>query len=184
MSKKDYCESMPEDRGFVKGETVLVRHSPEHDWHERVFSHIYNDKFACFQPNVAGKLFYWKICKHKEEEDQTVSEYYDLEFTQAILPPGIMQRAMDFISSKLSPDEIFTIEQLENWAGKNGYVKDKHAELVKGHPVLVRNHDVCTWVAEIYEEYRHGQVNPFVCMNASYIQCIPYTLNEHLLGTV
>lgn len=51
-----------------------------------------------------------------------------------------------------------------------------------GQPVLVR--DLATWKWEygIFGRYVHGDRYPNKCIGNSYVYCIPFEGNEHLLG--
>ena len=48
--------------------------------------------------------------------------------------------------------------------------------------VLVRNYNSCVWKCGWYSHYSKYPYH-YVCTDTSYIQCIPFEDNEHLLGT-
>lgn len=49
--------------------------------------------------------------------------------------------------------------------------------------VLVRNYDDTVWSANYFSHYKDNNGYHYVCIDDSYIFCIPYKGNEHLLGT-
>lgn len=49
--------------------------------------------------------------------------------------------------------------------------------------VLVRNYDDMVWCANFFSHYKDNNGYHYVCIDNSYIYCIPYEGNEHLLGT-
>lgn len=49
--------------------------------------------------------------------------------------------------------------------------------------VLVRDNDEGEWYANYFSHYKENNDCPYVCIDNSYIYCIPYEGNEHLLGT-
>lgn len=49
--------------------------------------------------------------------------------------------------------------------------------------VLVRNYDDMVWSANYFSHYKDNNGYHYVCIDNSYIFCIPYEGNEHLLGT-
>lgn len=49
--------------------------------------------------------------------------------------------------------------------------------------VLVRNYDDMVWHANFFTHYKDNNGYHYVCIDNSYIYCIPYEGNEHLLGT-
>lgn len=49
--------------------------------------------------------------------------------------------------------------------------------------VLVRDNDEGEWYANYFSHYKENNDIPYVCIDNSYIYCIPYEGNEHLLGT-
>lgn len=49
--------------------------------------------------------------------------------------------------------------------------------------VLVRCRDGWNWECNLFSRYEHRLKNPFITCNSSYLQCIPFEGNEHLLGT-
>lgn len=49
--------------------------------------------------------------------------------------------------------------------------------------VLVRDNDEGEWYANYFSHDKENNDCPYVCIDNSYIYCIPYDGNEHLLGT-
>lgn len=49
--------------------------------------------------------------------------------------------------------------------------------------VLVRNYDNTVWFANYFSHYKDNNGYHYACIDNSYIFCIPYEGNEHLLGT-
>lgn len=41
------------------------------------------------------------------------------------LPSYLLDRAGDWISNNLDPDDVFTTEQLTDWAKSNGFVEEE-----------------------------------------------------------
>ena len=51
-----------------------------------------------------------------------------------------------------------------------------------GQPVLVRDLAELKWEYGIFGRYVHGDSYPYKCIGNSYVYCIPFEGNEHLLG--
>ena len=49
--------------------------------------------------------------------------------------------------------------------------------------VLVRDNNEGEWYANYFSHYKENNDCPYACIDNSYIFCIPYEGNEHLLGT-
>ena len=49
--------------------------------------------------------------------------------------------------------------------------------------VLVRNYDNTVWIPNYFSHYKDNNGYHYACIDDSYIFCIPYEGNEHLLGT-
>lgn len=49
--------------------------------------------------------------------------------------------------------------------------------------VLVKDNDEGEWYANYFSHYKENNDCPYVCIDNSYIYCIPYEGNEHFLGT-
>ena len=43
------------------------------------------------------------------------------EFQDSIMPIDLLERAIDWIRANLSPEEVFTVNELEEWAEYSGY---------------------------------------------------------------
>ena len=43
------------------------------------------------------------------------------EFSDTIMPIDLLERAIDWIRGNLSPEDVFTVNELEEWADYNGY---------------------------------------------------------------
>lgn len=43
------------------------------------------------------------------------------EFSDTIMPMDLLERAIDWIRGNLSPEEVFTVNELEEWADYSGY---------------------------------------------------------------
>lgn len=43
------------------------------------------------------------------------------DFSDTIMPMDLLERAIDWIRGNLSPEEVFTVNELEEWADYNGY---------------------------------------------------------------
>ena len=51
------------------------------------------------------------------------------DFQDAIMPMDLLERAIDWIRANLSPEEVFTVNELEEWAEYSGYgIFDKGEE--------------------------------------------------------
>lgn len=49
----------------------------------------------------------------------------DQAFLESMIDSGFLERALDWISHNMSPEDVFTESALENWADENGYVKEE-----------------------------------------------------------
>ena len=47
------------------------------------------------------------------------------DFSDTIMPMDLLERAIDWIRGNLSPEEVFTVNELEEWADYNGYGLEK-----------------------------------------------------------
>ena len=51
------------------------------------------------------------------------------EFQDSIMPTFLLERAIEWIRANLSPEEVFTVNELEEWAEHSGYgIFDKGEE--------------------------------------------------------
>jgi len=48
-------------------------------------------------------------------------------FIQALLPQYPLDEAIDWIQNNLDPDDVFTEQQLRDWAEASGFVEDNDA---------------------------------------------------------
>lgn len=46
-------------------------------------------------------------------------------FSDSIMPMDMLERAIDWIRANLSHEEVFTVNELEEWACENGYCEKK-----------------------------------------------------------
>lgn len=47
------------------------------------------------------------------------------EFTESVINvAGLLDDAIDYIKSNLTPEDVFDKSDLENWAEENGYVEE------------------------------------------------------------
>lgn len=49
----------------------------------------------------------------------------DREFIASVIGTDLLQNAIDWIASNMSPEDIFTKDQLESWAESNDYKKEE-----------------------------------------------------------
>lgn len=47
----------------------------------------------------------------------------DRNFKEAVIPDSLLEQAIAWISSSLSPEDVFTDKQLAEWATTNGYTE-------------------------------------------------------------
>lgn len=47
----------------------------------------------------------------------------DEAFIEAIISTRLLEEAIEWIADRLEPDQVFSIEQLEQWAEGNGFIK-------------------------------------------------------------
>lgn len=50
------------------------------------------------------------------------------KFVQDVINDSLLDDVVDWISSNMEPDEVFTKSDLELWAEKNGFIKAKDEE--------------------------------------------------------
>ena len=50
-----------------------------------------------------------------------ISSKQERDFIDSIMPQYMLGEAIDWIRGNLSPEEVFTVNELEEWADYNGY---------------------------------------------------------------
>ena len=50
-----------------------------------------------------------------------ISSKQERDFIDSIMPQYMLGEAIDWIRANLSPEEVFTVNELEEWADYNGY---------------------------------------------------------------
>ncbi len=59
------------------------------------------------------------------KQDKEFSELMGEDATaEVIISTLSLDRAIDYISDNLNPDDVFKIKDLESWAESNGYIKE------------------------------------------------------------
>lgn len=48
----------------------------------------------------------------------------DNAFIKSIIDSDLLRNAIDWISQNMSPEDVFSKDQLETWAENNGFVKE------------------------------------------------------------
>lgn len=48
----------------------------------------------------------------------------DADFLQSVISARLLEEAIDWISSNMNPEEVFSDEDLSFWAEQNGYIKE------------------------------------------------------------
>ena len=46
----------------------------------------------------------------------------DKEFVSAIISAHLLEEAIEWIANNLSPEDVFSVEQLSDWATDNGFI--------------------------------------------------------------
>lgn len=49
----------------------------------------------------------------------------DISFRDTLIQTNLLDEAIAWIKDNLSPDEVFTTEDLEKWAEERGYMKEE-----------------------------------------------------------
>ena len=49
----------------------------------------------------------------------------DREFRDEMVASDLLERAMEWIGTNMEPTDVFSKEQLREWAENNGYVKEE-----------------------------------------------------------
>ena len=47
------------------------------------------------------------------------------DFIESVMPQDLLGDAIDWISANLSPEDVFSVNELEEWAYENGYAEEK-----------------------------------------------------------
>lgn len=58
----------------------------------------------------------------------STSSKQDYEFREALIPKSLLEDAIEWIITNLTPEDVFNKKQLEEWAEDNGYVIPTDAE--------------------------------------------------------
>lgn len=45
----------------------------------------------------------------------------DKDFLDSVIPSTLLDAAIDWINSNMSPDDVFSMKDLDDWAENNGY---------------------------------------------------------------
>lgn len=95
----------------------------------------------------------------------------------------------DFVKASDEQRDKF-ISDMEKFFGGKYNLETLQVEPVKPEcpfkpfdKVLVRNYDNTVWFANYFSHYKDNNGYHYACIDDSYIFCIPYEGNEHLLGT-
>lgn len=49
----------------------------------------------------------------------------DDQFIESVISTTLLEESIEWISSNMSPDDVFSESDLEQWAADEGYVQDK-----------------------------------------------------------
>jgi len=52
------------------------------------------------------------------------SRAQDKKFIVDIIPDTLLEESIEWIASHLSPEDVFSVSDLESWAEDNGYIKE------------------------------------------------------------
>lgn len=56
-----------------------------------------------------------------------ISSTQERDFVGSIMPQYMLGEAIAWIEANLSPEDVFTVNELEEWACDNGYCKEEEA---------------------------------------------------------
>lgn len=84
---------------------------------------------------------------------------------------------MKAIESEIKDDHDDSIKEIPD-------LKEEKPTLETGCFVLVRDKNNNTWELDIFSRINNNTIFPYKCVNGTYMQCITYKGNEHLLGTI
>ena len=62
-------------------------------------------------------------------------------------------------------------------------IASNNEKICTGTAVLVRNNTFQNWQYNIFCNYEKDELYSYICITDNFAICIPYTNNEHLLGT-
>ena len=48
----------------------------------------------------------------------------DAAFIESVIPAQLLEECIGWISDKMSPEDVFSTQQLSQWAENNGYVEE------------------------------------------------------------
>jgi len=63
--------------------------------------------------------------KNTMEEDMGISTTERRDFIESVIQQDILGDAIDWIAANLSPEDVFSVNELEEWAYENGYGEEK-----------------------------------------------------------
>ena len=49
----------------------------------------------------------------------------DNEFLNSVLPLSLLESAIDWIAGNMSPEDVFSADDLTDWAERNGYAAEE-----------------------------------------------------------
>lgn len=55
----------------------------------------------------------------------TTTSLQDKDFIATVIPSLLLETAIDWISSNLAPEDVFSEDDLDTWAVDSGYVKSE-----------------------------------------------------------
>jgi hypothetical protein len=58
------------------------------------------------------------------KQDMDFAEEMQQQVNEITMSNSTLDTAIDWISSNLSPDDVFSEKELQNWAESNGYTKE------------------------------------------------------------
>lgn len=56
-----------------------------------------------------------------------ISSKQERDFIESVMPQYMLGEAIAWIQANLSPEDVFTVNELEEWACENGYCDEKEA---------------------------------------------------------
>lgn len=145
-----------EDLKFNYGDYIIVEQKQDNPNICRYDSNDNNFLFTYDGANIKGEHFYQ-------------SAIYDLDDIVCIRDAN--DEEIKILKSAISEVDSIIRENEEN------------TDLKPFDKVLVRDRNDCRWNIGLFSFYKINKPYTYKCINGSYIQCIPYKGNEHLLGT-
>ena len=158
---KKLCLRVPEHYTFKKGDVLYGK------TYKEIFDHYTNESMFNFSVQYAISNGHFALCDTSIPFGTSENWILANEEQKSKMNDALGMHGYDLNDDGM----IFKVE------------KEKEPEFKPKDWVLVRNTANDTWELNVFSRIKENNVCKFRCIWNSFIYCIPYEGNEHLLGT-